>query len=158
MRKPGAKEIYSASLILLIGTIYLAAQADAIFSIGSTTVKGDTIQVSRNEMLSHLRSILTIILCFSGGILLLKIRKAGWVISLSILLLLLAVATGIFLSNIRGLNLSAVVLIAGIFLLLVAIVFLLQSRSRKKFLVTKKSFLSVFVLFAVLVLFYFVMQ
>ena len=158
MRKPGAKEIYSASLILLIGTIYLAAQADAIFSIGSTTVKGDTIQVSRNEMLSHLRSILTIILCFSGGILLLKIRKAGWVISLSILLLLLAVATGIFLSNISGLNLSAVVLIAGIFLLLVAIVFLLQSRSRKKFLVTKKSFLSVFVLFAVLVLFYFVMQ
>ena len=158
MRRASAKEIYAASLVLLIGSIYLAAQADALFSIGSTTVKGDIIQVSRNEMLSHLRSILTIILCFSGGILLLKIRRTGWIISLSILILLITIAAGIFFSNISGLNVSGVALIFGIGLLLLAIVFLLQSRAREKFSVTKKSFVSVFVLFAVLVFFYFVLQ
>ena len=59
-----AKEVYTACLILLIGTIYLAAQADSFFSIGSTTVKGDTIQLSKNELLSHTRTMVTIILCF----------------------------------------------------------------------------------------------
>lgn len=158
MRKAGAKEIYAASLVLLIGIIYLAAQADALFSIGSTTVKGDIIQVSRNEMLSHLRSILTIILCFSGGMLLLKIKRAGWVVSMSILILLITIAAGIFISNFSGLNLSGIALIIGILLLILAIVFLLQIRTREKFSVTRKSFVSVLVLLAVLVFFYFVLQ
>src|SRR5688500_9973308 len=95
MRNENANILYNTSLILLIGTIYLAAQIDAIFSMGSTKVHGDTIQFSKNEALSHLRSILTIILCFSGGILLLKARKVGWVISLSVLLLLITIAAGI---------------------------------------------------------------
>jgi hypothetical protein len=97
-------------------------------------------------------------LCFSGGILLLKSRRAGWVISLSILILLITIAAGIFLSNISGLNVSGIALIIGIGLLLLAIVFLLQSRAREKFFVTKRSFVSVFVLFAVLVFFYFVLE
>ena len=158
MRKANAKQIYTASLILLIGTIYLAAQIDAIFSMGSTKVHGDTIQFSKNEALSHLRSILTIILCFSGGILLLKARKVGWVISLSVLLLLITIAAGIFASNINGLTFSAIVLVAGIFLLLLAIIFLLQSRARQKFSITKKNYLSVFILFMLLAVFYFVLQ
>ncbi|HKH61212.1 MAG TPA: hypothetical protein VKA49_10305 [Flavitalea sp.] len=158
MRKADAKEIYAASLILLIGIIYLAAQADALFSMGSTTVKGDIIQLSKNEILSHSRSVLTIVLCFSGGILLLKARTAGWIISLSILLLLITISSGIFLSNITGLNVSGIVLIVGISLLLLAIIFLVQARARQKFSVTKKSYLSVFVLFVVLVFFYFVLQ
>ena len=158
MRKAKVKEIYTASLILLIGTIYLAAQIDAIFSMGSTRVNGDTIQLSKNEVLSHLRSILTIILCFSGGILLLKARRAGWIISLSVLLLLITIASGIFVSNITGLNFSAIVLMVGIFLLLLATIFLLQSRAREKFSVTRKTYLSVFILFMILAMFYFVVK
>ena len=158
MRKRNAKEIYTASLILLIGTIYLVAQADAIFSMGSTRIKGDIIELSKNEILSHLRSIITIILCLSGGILLLKGRKVGWIISLSVLLLLITIASGIFLSNITGFNISAIVLMVGIFLLLLAIIFLLQSRARQKFFVTKKTYLSVFILFMILAVFYFVLQ
>lgn len=158
MQKANAKEIYTASLIFLIGTIYLVAQTDAILSLGSTKIKGDIVQFSKNEILSHLRSILTIVLCFSGGILLLKARTGGWIISLSVLLLLLTIASGIFLSNITGLNFSAIVLMAGIFLLLMAIIFLLQSRVRQKFSVTKKTYLSVFILFTILAVIYFVLQ
>lgn len=158
MRKASAKEIYTASLILLIGIVYLVAQADAIFSIGSTTVKGDMIQLSKNEMLSHLRTIITIVLCFSGGILLLKIKKAGWIICQSVLLLLLTIASGIFINNLTRLNSSGLILIAGILLLLMAFIFLLQKKTRQKFMVTKKSYQPVVVLFGVLAIFYFLLQ
>ncbi|MBC7828106.1 MAG: hypothetical protein H7122_10185 [Chitinophagaceae bacterium] len=158
MRKASAKEIYASCLILLIGIVYLAAQTDALFSIGSTTVKGDMIQLSRNEILSHLRTVLTIILCFSGGILLLKIKTTGWIISQSILLLLLTIASGIFISNITGLNTSGIVLAAGMILLLSAILFLLQKQTRQKFTITKKSYMSVMILFAILAVFYFLLQ
>jgi hypothetical protein len=158
MRKANAKEIYVAGLILLIGLVYLAAQADALFSIGSTRVKGDMIQLSKNEMLSHLRTILTIVLCFSGGILLLKIKRAGWVISQSILLLLLTIASAILISNITVLNTSGIVLVGGIVLLLLGIIFLLQKQTLQKFGVTQKSYLSVLILFGMLAGIYFLLQ
>lgn len=155
MQKANAKEIYAACLILLIGAIYLAAQSDALFSIGSTTIKGDIIQLSKNEMLSHLRTIITIFLCFSGGILLLKIKKTGWVISQSMLLLLLTIASGILISNWTGLNTSGFLLSGGILLLIMAIAFLLQKKTRRKFEVTQKSYRAVIIIFAILAIFYF---
>ena len=158
MRKANAKEIYAACLILLIGIVYLAAQTDALFSIGSTTVKGDTIQLSKNEMLSHFRSILTIIFCLSGGILLLKRKRAGWIISQSILLLLLTIASGILISNFKALNILNIVLIAGMLLLFLAILFLVQKQTRQNFMITAKSYVSVFILFAILAVFYFLLQ
>ncbi len=158
MRKANAKEIYVASLVLLIGVIYLAAQADALFAIGSTRIKGDVIQLSKNEMLSHLRSILTIVLCFSGGILLLKTKTWGWIISQSILLLLTTIASGIYISNISGLNLSGIILMTGLLMLLLALIFLNLPQVRKRFMISKKSYLSVVILFVVLAGFYFLLQ
>ena len=78
------KEVYTACLILLIGVIYLAAQADSFFSIGSTTIKGDTIQLSKNELLSHTRTMITIVLCFAGGIMLFRRSEKGWIVSLAV--------------------------------------------------------------------------
>ena len=158
MRPRSGKEIYVASLILLTGVIYLAAQTDTLFSMGSTRIKGDVIQLSRNEMLSHLRSVLTIILCFSGGILLLKTKTLGWVISQSILLLLTTIATGIFISNVDSLSFSGILLIIVILMLLVAIIFLLHTKIRQRFMVSKQAYLSVIILFVVLALFYFLLQ
>jgi hypothetical protein len=158
MRKSNFKEIYTACLLLLIGVVYLAAQGGAFLSRGSTRVDGDIVQFSWNEMLSHLRSIITILLCFSGGILLLKIRRAGWIISQSLLLLLLTIATGIFISNMTALGILVIVLAAGILSLFLAITFLLQKPTREKFMVTWKTFLSSIVLYAILVAFYFLLQ
>ena len=158
MRKANTKEIYTACLILLIGSIYLAAQAGAWFAIGSTTIRGDVIQLSKNEMLSHLRTIITIILCLTGGILLLKGKKAGWIISLSILFLLLTIASGIFVSNIGGLNTSAGVLIFGICLILLGIIFLIHRQTRQRFMISSKTYVPVVVLFAALAIFYFFLQ
>lgn len=161
MRKANGKVMYAACLILLVGTIYLFAQADAFFSLGSTTIKGDVIQLSKNEILSHLRSILTIILCFTGGILLLKIKSPGWIISQAILLLLLSILTGILLSNmsnIKELNISGIGLIGGISLLLLAILFLMQNKTRQKFNINRKSFLAVLLIFVLLSVFYFFLQ
>jgi Na+-translocating ferredoxin:NAD+ oxidoreductase RnfD subunit len=157
MRKLNIKEIYVACLILLIGAIYLAAQANAFLSMGSTRVNGDVIQFSKNEMLSHLRGVLTTLLCFSGGILLLKRKKAGWIISLSILLLLLTIASGIFFSNITALNISAILLTGGILLLLLAVIFLLQKQTRDRFMIVRKSFVSAIIFFGMLSSFYFLL-
>ena len=153
-----AKEVYTACLILLIGTIYLAAQADSFFSIGSTTVKGDTIQLSKNELLSHTRTIVTIILCFVGGILLFRKRRNGWIVSLAVLFLLLSIAVGIFLSNITDLNTAGMLFAVGILMLLMATIFLLQKGTRQRFQVGMSSYLVMIVLFAALALFYFVLQ
>ena len=153
-----AKTIYVASLVLLTGLIYLAAQTDALFSIGSTRVKGDVIELSKNEMLSHFRSLLTIVLCFTGGVLLLKTRTAGWIICHSVLLLLSTIAIGIFISNVSSLNISGVLLIIVIVLLLSAIFLLNMVGTRRKFMVSFRSYVSVIVLFIALALFYFLLQ
>jgi hypothetical protein len=158
MQKRSGKEIYAASLLLLIGTIYLAAQADAFFSIGSVYVEGDVVKISKNEFLSHLRTVITVIMCFSGGILLLKVAKAGWIISQALLMLLFAIGSGILISNFTGLHISILVLICGILLLLLAIVFLFLEQIRKKFLITSKDVLFALVLFAALIAFYFFLQ
>jgi len=159
MPKPNAKEIYIAGLIILIGIIYLVAQSDALFSIGSTSIRGDSIQLSKNEMFSHIRTILTIVICFSGGILLLKIKKAGWILSLTILLLLFSIASGISISNWKQLSVIAIVLISGgIFLLLLGIILLLRKDCTQKFVITRKNYLTVFILFATLSAFYFLLQ
>ena len=158
MPKATAKEIYSACLVLLTGGIYLAAQADALFASGSTTIREDVIQLSKNEILSHTRTMVTIVLCFTGGILLLKHKKAGWLISVSILLLLLTVATGIFMSNVRTFNLAAVALFFVIVMLLMAVIFLLLRETRQRFNVVPANYMAVFMLFAVLIGFYFFLQ
>ena len=157
MQKPNGKVIFSASLLLLIGVIYLAAQADALFSIGSTTVKGDTIQLSKNEVLSHLRSIVTIVLCLAGGILLLKIKQTGWIISQSMVLLLLTIASGVYLTN-YGELMALPFLFGAMLLLLTAFIFLLQKQTRQKFMVGRNSYLAVIIIFAILVVLYFFLQ
>lgn len=158
MPKPERKEIYSATLLLLVGTIYLVAQAGSFFSTGSVYIEGDVIKLSKNELLSHLRTIITILLCFSGGILLLRIKRAGWIISQSLFLLLLAILVGILVSNFSGLSGSMLVLTGGIVLLLLAILFLFQKQTREKFMITGKHTLSAIILFLALAAFYFFLQ
>ena len=157
MQKPNGKEIFSASLLLLIGVIYLAAQADSLFSIGSTTVKGDTIQLSKNEVLSHLRSIVMIVLCLTGGILLLKIKQAGWIISQSLVLLLLTIASGVYFTN-YGELMALPFLFGAMLLLFIAFIFLLQKQTRQKFMIGRDSYLAVVIIFAILVVLYFFLQ
>jgi hypothetical protein len=158
MEKPKGREIYSASLLLLIGTIYLVAQADSFFSIASIYVEGDVIKLSKNEFLSHLRTVITIILCFCAGILLLRLKRSGWIISQSLLVLLLSIAIGIFISNFSGFSLSFIALAVAIFLLLIAIIFLLLNPTRQKFMVSGKDYLYTIFLFVILALFYFYLQ
>jgi hypothetical protein len=158
MQRTKAREIYSASLLLLIGTIYLAAQADSFFSVGSVYVEGDVIKLSRNEFLSHLRTVITVLFCFTGGISLLRTKKGGWIISQSILLLLLSIAVGILISNFTDFTSSILFLVAAIVLLLLAIVFLVLKPTRDRFLITVKDLLSSFVLFLILAGFYFFLQ
>lgn len=158
MRRANGKEIYAACLILLIGVVYLAGQIDAMFSISSTSVKGDVIQLSMNEMLSHFRSILTIVLCFTGAILLLKIKKTGWIICQSVFLLFMTIALGIYISNIDDFMIVGIILIAGVIMLVVAFVFLFQRHTREKFMVSNKNYISVIIFFGLLSIFYYLLQ
>ena len=147
-----------ASIVLLVGTIYLVAQVITIFSVGSTRVKGDTLQLSINELLSHLRTIFIIVLCFTGGIAMLGKKKIGWIVSISVILLLLTIAAGIYESNIPEVSLAGLIIIAGIIILLVAMIFLIQRSTRERYQIDNKSYYSVIIIYAFLVLFYFYLQ
>lgn len=157
MQKANRKEIFSATLVLIIGIIYLAAQADSFFSIGSTTVKGDTIQLSKNELFSHVRSIVTIVFCIMGGILLLRIKRLGWILSQSMLLLFLTIASGVYLTN-YGELMALPFLFGAMLLLITAFIFLLQKQTRKKFMIGRDSYLAVVIVFAILAVLYFFLQ
>lgn len=158
MARKNGREIYVSGMILLIGSIYLAAQADTLFSIGSTRREGDTILISRNELFSHLRTIIIILLCFTGGIAMLRSKTIGWIINLAVILLLLTIVAGIYESNIKGVEVAGLVLIGGIILLLMAMIFLLQKSMRYKYGINNKSYYSVGILYALLILFYFFLQ
>jgi hypothetical protein len=158
MQRSRGKQIYSASLLLFIGAIYLAAQADSFFSVGSVYVDGDIIKLSKNEFLSHLRTVITVVLCFSGGLLLLRNKKIGWIMAQSLLLLLLTIGCGILASNFTAFNSSILLLIGAIFMLLLAVIFLFLRQTRQRFLLTGKDVLSMVLLYAILTAFYFFLQ
>lgn len=158
MASKNGKEIYVASIVLLVGTIYLVAQTITLFSGGSTTVKGDSLQISINELLSHLRTIFIIVLCFTGGISMLRQKKIGWIISFAVILLLLTIAAGIYESNIPQISTGGVIIIAGIIMLLIAMIFLIQKTTRERYQIENKNYYSVIIIYAVLVLFYFYLQ
>lgn len=157
MKNLSCKQLFIGILVLLIGIIYLAAQADSFFSVGSTRVKGDVIELSKNEILSHTRSILTILLCFTGAILFFKRRTGGWIITGSILLLLLVIALGILINNFSP-TFSVGILGFAVLILFLALLFLFQKNMRIRYNVKKKSFGSMIILSGMLVVIYFVLQ
>lgn len=152
------REKYAGILVLIIGILYLIFQVFDFASskAGAYAIKDGALQVSTGELLNHARTIFTILLAISGGLLLLNGKRAGWIIGLPILALLTLIVGGILAYNFRTTgNAQKIMGGAGLFILLLAILFLFLPSARKKYRVGKFTYLPTLVLLLVLAALYF---
>ena len=149
------REKYVVALMFIIAACFLLLQVVSIISsrAKAVIVEDDSIRMSKNEMLSFLRVTVTIILSLTGAILLSKIKKAGWVISMAVLLLF-SLIIGAILYGIATTygepDLTMAFGALAVLILLVGIVFLLIPDTRKKFRAGRNGMLAALVLFMLL--------
>ncbi len=129
------REKFAGILVLIIGIIYLLWQVADFMSSKSDAyaVKEGNFQISRAELMNHARSILSILLALIGGWLLLKGKRVGWVIGVTLLILLNTIAIILMIS---GFSLTDTPnKIAGgvvVLIMLLALLFLLLPSARLK--------------------------
>jgi hypothetical protein len=155
------REKYAGILVLFIGLVYLAWQVIDFLSSksGAYAVNDGSLNINKSELFNHIRSIISIILALTGGLLLLNRKRAGWVIGVALLFLLLIIASGIMVA---GYSIADTVSkISGgavVFLLLLALIFLLLPSARLKYKVGKRTYLPTLVLILILAVLYFFLQ
>ena len=155
-----ASEKYVLILMYLIGGVFLILQIVSFVSTKSkifNTAEG-MININRNELLSLLRVVTTIILSFAGAILFTKGKSSGWSINLAVLIFFTLLLGSMLYANFNTPDLSMGI---GIFLMLLmglGIVFLLLRRTRAKYKASSASLLVVAALLAFLLFFYIYLQ
>lgn len=162
---PGLKlswrEKFAGIIVLFIGFVYLIVQVGGFLSSKADTfsVNEGDIRISTGELMNHVRSIVSIILALLGGWLLLNGKKAGWVISVPLLLLMLTIATWLMIAYYPlADNMSKIFGGALVFLIFLALLFLILPSARKKYKVTRITVISMVTLLALLVGLYFFAQ
>jgi hypothetical protein len=155
------REKYAGILVLIIGIIYLLLQVIDFLSSKSNAyaVKDGAVQISTSELLNHSRTILTILFAITGGILLLKGKRTGWIIGVSILLLLTTILVGIMVASFPIVGIAQKMIgITFIVVLLLALLFLLLPSARMKYKVGKRTYLPTLVIYIALAAMYFFLQ
>ena len=155
------KEKYSAILLMTIGLIYLLVWIISIFSetTGFIRIEDDKLSMSKSELLSHVRTLLTIFFCVSGGMLIFRKQKTGLVFGIAVLVLFIIICCGGLYQAIK-IQESRLVLFAstGVIILLTGLIFLLLPSVRKKLNANKATLPAGFGLAIALGLFYFFFQ
>ena len=155
------REKFAGILVLFIGIVYLLWQVIDFLSSKSNayTVQDGAVHISTSELFNHMRSVVSILLALTGGWLLLKGKRAGWVIGVSLLLLLNVIAAGIMIAGYTVAdNLNKIVGGVIVFFLLLALIFLLLPSARLKYKVGKRTYLPTLLLMLILVALYFFLQ
>lgn len=155
------REKFAGILVLLIGFFYLLWLVIDFLSSKSDaySMKEGAVHISTSELYTHIRSMLSILLAFVGGWLLLRGKKAGWVISVTLLLLLNIIAAGIMIAGFTITdNLNKIIGGSVVFLLLLALVFLLLPSALKKYKVNGRTWAAALTLLILLVGLYFFLQ
>ncbi|WP_276485411.1 hypothetical protein [Paraflavitalea pollutisoli] len=155
------REKFAGIIVLFIGFVYLFVQVSSFLSSKADTfsVNEGDIHISSSELMNHVRSIVSIILALLGGWLLLNGKKAGWVISVPLLLLILTIATWLMIAYYPlADNLSKILGGTVVFLILLALLFLILPSARKKYKVTRITVISMVTLLVLLAAMYFFMQ
>lgn len=155
------REKFAGLLVLLIGIIYLLWQVIDFISSksGGYAVKEGALQVSTSELFNHIRSIVSILLAFMGGWLLLKGKRAGWVIGVALLFLLNVIAAGIMIASYAAVdNLNKIVGGVLVLPLLLALIFLLLPSARLKYKVGRNTLVTTVALIILLIGLYFFLQ
>ena len=142
MVKLSWREKYAGILVLLIGIIFLLIQLAALVGerSGPYTIKNGTFVINRNEFYSDLKTYSLIIAGIVAGWCLLRGKRLGFVLGLPILLFITAVIGTITAEQVlktKKFDNSMIGFCVGIFLLFLAILFLLLPSARQKYRVSK---------------------
>jgi hypothetical protein len=163
MQKLSWREKYAGMLVLLTGIIFLLMQVASLLSNTSHpyAIQNGSLVVDKNEFFSDVKTYSVIVAGIAAGWLLLKGKRIGWMLGLPILLFLIAViglttAEGLIKTKKAGNGLIGPGV--GLFLLLLAVVFLLLPSARQKYRVSKGIFLLTLILFAGLACAYIFLQ
>jgi lysylphosphatidylglycerol synthetase-like protein (DUF2156 family) len=152
---------FSAILLLVAGFIYLALWLVSIFSEKTSfiNVTDDKVSMKMSEFLSHIRTIITIVLALGGGFLILRKRRAGWIMGMVVLILLLIISGGTCYQAFK-LKEPVLIAIATIFwlMILLSIAFLVRPSARQKFNINKTAITIAVSLSVLLATFYFFVQ
>lgn len=152
MQKLSWKEKYAGALVLLISIIYLLMQLAALFSNTSRPydIQNGALLIDKNEFLSDIKTYSVILAGIVAGWCLLTGKRLGWMLGLPILLFITAVMGSIAIEKalkLKKIDNSFIGFGVGIFLLGLAIIFLLLPSARQKYRVSKAVALLTLLLF-----------
>ena len=163
MSKLSWKEKYAGILVLLISIVFLLMQVASLFGerSGPYSVQNGTFVINKNELFSDLKTYSIILAGIIAGWCLLKGKRLGWMLGLPILLFMMTIV-GLTAAEqgmkVKKFDNSMIGFGVGIFLLFLAILFLLLPGARQRYRVNKMVFLLTLLLFAGLGGAYFFLQ
>jgi hypothetical protein len=136
------KELYSGSMVIFIALFYLISGGLQLWQASANAIEWPDIKML----------ILAVFYLMSGTLLLLQ-RNAGWIMSAGVLLnfVLVMLVFLISLSQEAVFNAYAAMAFLLFFLLLLALVFLFNRNTRKKFAVNNKSYLGTITVYLLLI-------
>lgn len=142
MQKLSWREKYAGTLVLLITIIYLVMQLAAVFSNTSRRydIQNGALVLDKNEFMSDIKTYSVILAGIVAGWCLLTGKRLGWMLGLPILLFMTAVLGSIAIQQalkLKKIDNSFIGFGVGIFLLVLAIIFLLLPSARQKYRVSK---------------------
>ena len=160
MTKADWREYLVAIVLFFIGTIYLIMQVIGLFRGDGNAVSSDAqaIHFNKYALLNEIRTYVTIGSCLAGAILLLRQKRWGWILCLSMILLFLVIAVAGFLSlQSTGYDLGTLLIVGTGTLFFIFELGILLSLS-KKFAMQLRHWLISIIYCGVLAIFYFVLQ
>jgi hypothetical protein len=94
MHKADWREYIVGVFLILVGFIYLVVQVISIVRGENATIKSDAeaIYINRYALFNELRVYVTICASIAGGWLLIRMKRLGWMLSLTMILLFAAIA------------------------------------------------------------------
>ncbi|OQP68545.1 hypothetical protein [Niastella populi] len=163
MVKLSWKEKYAGILVLFISIVFLLMQIASLFGerSGPYSIQNGTFVINKNEFFSDLKTYSLILAGIIAGWGLLKGKRLGFMLGLPILLftmVILGLTTAEQGMKAKKFDNSMIGLGVAIFLIFLAILFLLLPGARQKYRVNKMVFLLTLLLFAGLGGAYFFLQ
>lgn len=155
------KEKMAAFMVLMIGTGYLMLTLLSFVSSKADmfTVSKEQVSISKAEFLSNFRSILYVIIGIVGGILLFRRKTLGWIMGVPLLsIFLVLVGFGLYYYiEVGEISFMSISVAITLLLFVLSLIFLLLPSARKKYKVSKMSFLLSLLFLVFLVVFNFVL-
>ena len=142
MEKLSWREKYAGTLVLLIGIIFLIMQLASLLSNTSHpyAMQNGSLVINKNELLSDIKAWSLILAGIIAGWCLLKGKLLGWMLGLPILLFITLVVGTMTVEQalkLKKFDNSLTGFGVGIFLVALAIIFLLLPSARQKYRVSK---------------------